>query len=133
ETPERAAVGREEQDRVSRLGRSRGCPRRRVRACELEERRGSGAVVVCAGARAGVVAVGDDDDQVVRPAFAECENVLERNRAASGDFRVKTLTLRPQTVLCELLSDPGSGGRRIARAGRAARELVREGLCGLRG
>src|SRR5439155_256631 len=81
---------------------------------------------VRSGTGAGIVAVGDDDDEVVRPTFAECEHVLERNRPAAGDFRVKTLALCPQAVLRELLGDPRGGPGRIARARRSARKLARE-------
>ena len=63
-------------------------------------------VVVRAGAGTGVVAVRDDDDQLVRTALAHREQVLQLDVSAAGDFRVKTLATELQAVLPEPLSDP---------------------------
>ena len=126
EASERPSVRGQEQDRVIRLGRPRRGLGRRVRARQLEERCGSGAVVVRAWARAAVVAVCEHDDDLVRPPFAEREQVLELHAAAAGDFRVKTLALGAQAVLRKPLGDPGCGLSRADRAGSAVGVRVHE-------
>ena len=110
EAPEDAAVGGQEEKRV--LGRRlSGCGGAR----KLEERCGTGRVVVCARPGAGVVAVRDDRDHLVRGPRPHGKHVFELDSAAAGDFRVKTVDahVSAKAVLGELLGDPG--GRFLGR------------------
>ena len=126
EAPERAGIAGEEEDRVGRLRRPRRGLRRRVRARQLEQRGRPRPVVVRAGAGTGVVAVRDDDDQLVRTSLAHREQVLQLDVSAAGDFRVKTLATELQAVLPEPLSDPVRRPPCARRAGNAVRIGVRE-------
>ena len=83
-----AAVRGEEDERV--LGRrpARHRPEPAVAARELDQRRGSGGVVVRAGPDARVVAVGEDEDRVVRRALHDRDEVLEPDAAETGDALV---------------------------------------------
>ena len=107
EASESPSVAGEEQDRVIRLGRTRRGLRSRVRARQLEQRCRSRAVVVRAWARAAVVAVREHDDDLVRSALAQREQVLELHAAAAGDFRVKTLALGARPYCASRSGDPG--------------------------
>src|SRR5262245_55150896 len=87
----RAGIARQEENRVIRLRRVGRRLRGRVRARQLEQCGRAGAVVVGTWARARVVAVRDDDDQLVRAALARRDQVFELDVSATWDFRVKTL------------------------------------------
>ena len=80
----RAAVRGEEEERVRQpqLGRAaRGC----VGTGELDEGGGAGGVVVRARADAGIVAVGKDDDRLVRQPALLGDEVHEADAAVAGN------------------------------------------------
>ncbi len=123
-----AAVGGEEEQgvRQAELGRAAG---RRIGACELDECGRAGGVVVRARADAGVVAVGEHDDRLVREASLLDDEVEQAHPALGGDRGGERLRLDRVAVRRQLLGEPAgrSVGRR--RSGNPAwvaeRELAR--------
>ena len=88
EAAERAAVGREKDDRVRGahpLGR--GCIRLGIAACELDERRRPRGVVVRSRADSDVVPVRHHDDRVGRLAARDGPDVLEPHASEPGNPR----------------------------------------------
>ncbi len=107
---ERASVCRQEHEGVRRAheGRRRraGKRRLRVRAGQLDQRRGPGGVVVRARADPEVVAMRGDDDLLLRLAGDDRDEVLELARAEPGDRRPEALDLGVEPVRRELCLVP---------------------------
>ena len=118
-------VRREEEERVGEVEPDGGGGRR-VRARELDQRRGTGGVVVRPGARAAVVPVGHEDDRLLRQAGLRCDEVLELQPAATGDGCGERLGMHLEAVRLQLRREPAGGVRRPGRAGDAARVAARE-------
>ena len=84
EPTERAGIGREEDDRVSRAHARAGRRRERIAARELDERCGAGGVVVRTRAVAGVVTVSHHDDRLARLSARDGPEVLQARRPRPG-------------------------------------------------
>src|SRR5256886_13330044 len=88
----RAAVGRDEEDRVVRAQLARGqAGRDAVRARELDQHRGAGRVVVRAGPAAVVVAVRRHHDRARGAADRFGDEVLQLDLAPARDDRAEAL------------------------------------------
>ena len=117
--PTVAAVGGQEEERVRE--RQARCPAgRRVRPRELDEDGRAGGVVVRAGAGAAVVAVGEDDDRLVREPGLLGDEVHERDPPAARDLGGEPLPRDLVAVRRELAREPpgrrgGAGRPRHAR------------------
>ena len=125
ERAERAAVGRDEDERVRRLRlHERRAADRRERARELDQGTRAGGVVVRTAAFAGVVAVRGDHDRALRGAADDGDEVLQLDLAASRDLRREAVHPRFEAVELELVGDPGGGAEAAGGAGRAVRVLA---------
>ena len=92
-----------------------------VAARELDQRRRARGVVVRAGPDPGVVAVGEDEDRVVRRALDDGDEVLEPDAAEAGDASrprcrraareavERELVLHPAGLRPPRRADPGCG------------------------
>ncbi|HVM68663.1 MAG TPA: response regulator, partial [Gaiellaceae bacterium] len=129
ERPERAAVGRNEDERVLR---PRPDARRTgdgsVGACELDQGRGAGRVVVRAGNDARVVAVRDEDDRPPGRPGCDGDDVPQLDAPLSGEARAEAVDARVEAVEAQLLGEPLRGAERVRRAGRPIREAAGEVL-----
>ena len=121
-----AAVGREEDERVERRAGGLGRTRRRVRAGELDERRGPAPVVVRSRALAVVVSMGNEDDRLVEGARDDGGEVAELGPADTGHVLLPPVLVDGQPVEGELLAEPVRGPPRLERSRHAARVLADE-------
>ena len=125
ESAVRAAVGGEEEDRV-RQPKLGGAPGRGVGAGKLDESCGAGGVVVRTRADAGVVAVGEHDDRLVREPALLGHEVDEGHAAVAGNRGREPLLLDGVAVGRELAREPARRRGRCRAPRHAARIAERE-------
>jgi hypothetical protein len=127
----RAAVGREEDQRVERPPRGLGRPRGGVRAGQLDERGGPARVVVGACRVAVVVSVGNEDDRVVERSLDDGREVLQLDPPDTGHVLPPAVLAHREPVERELVAEPVGSPAAVERArdavGVLAGELRREG------
>ena len=80
-----------------------------VAADELDQRRGSGSVVVRAGPDAAVVAMGDEEDRIGACAGDDGDEVAQADAAESRDGLVPRVLAGSEPVEAELLFHPPGG------------------------
>src|SRR5581483_7460524 len=134
ERPEDASVRGEEHDRVPRRHRAAWGPDRpAVGARELEQRSRPGRVVVRALARAGVVAMGHDDDRIgARGPDGDGGHVRQLGPATAGNRAPEPVRVRLEAERAQLVCDPAGGAlvaRRTRRAVRLDRDLIDQLPC----
>ncbi len=127
ESPERAAVGRDEDERVRRLRlHERRAADRREGAGELDQGARSGRVVVDARSLTDVVAVRGDDDRALRGAADDGDDISQLDLAAARDLRRELVHAWVEAVQLELISDPGGRAQAAGRSGRTIGILGRQ-------
>ena len=109
-----------------------GRPGGRVRARELDERRRTARVVVCAGTSACVVSMGNYDDRLVERPLDDGRQIAELDLSDTGDVSAPAVLLDLEAVQRELVAEPVGRTTGAERARHAARVVTGE-LDGQRG
>ena len=111
---------------MERRSRRLGRPGGRVRARQLDERRGAARVVVRAGTSTCVVSMGNKDDRLVERALDDGRQVAELDPSDTGDVGAPTVLLDPEAVERELVAEPVGRTTGAERARHAARVVAGE-------
>ncbi len=124
ERPVRTAIRREEDERVQRRPRGFRRSRRRVRACQLDERGSPARVRIRARAESVVVSVRNEDDRLVERPGDDGRQVAELDATEARDILAPGVLADGEPVERELVAVPlrRTGGPR--RPGNAVRVVA---------